>query len=85
MARTITISVGDELQNYAQQLVDSGQYSSVSEVIRDSLRKLQEQKAQSTLAHLQQLIDEGESSGNPVKMDVDTFLKKTKVARQNAR
>lgn len=83
MARTLTISVGDELQNYAQQLVDSGQYASVSEVVRDSLRTLQEKQAQSKLTLLQQLIDEGEQSGEPIAISADEFLEKSRPARSN--
>lgn len=83
MARTITISVGDELQDYAQQLVDSGQYASVSEVMRDSLRTLQEKQAESKLTLLRELIDEGEQSGEPVEVDAESFLKEAQPARKH--
>ena len=81
MARTLTISVGDELQNYAQQLVDSGAYSSVSEVVREALRNLREQKAASNLEQLRAMIDDGDNSGAPVDLEVEQFLSRLKKHR----
>ncbi|WP_034841469.1 type II toxin-antitoxin system ParD family antitoxin [Endozoicomonas numazuensis] len=78
MARTLTISLGNELQSYAQQLVDSGAYSSVSEVVRDALRNLREHKASSSLEQLKALIDEGDNSGEPVDLEVEQFLSRMK-------
>ncbi len=74
MARTLTISLGYELQTYAQTLLDSGAYSSVSEVMRDALRNLREQKASSNLEKLQRMIDEGDNSGTPVDLEVEQFF-----------
>ena len=81
MARTQTISLGDELQSYAQKLVDSGAYSSVSEVVREALRNLREQKASSSLEQLRNMIDEGDSSGTPVDLEVEQFLSRMKKHR----
>ena len=81
MARTLTISLGDELQGYAQQLVDSGAYSSVSEVVREALRSLREQKASSSLEQLREMIDDGDNSGTPVDLEVEKFLSRMKKQR----
>ncbi len=78
MARTLTISVGDELQGFAQKLVDSGAYSSVSEVVREALRSLREQKASSSLEQLRTMVDEGDNSGSPVDLEVEQFLSRMK-------
>jgi antitoxin ParD1/3/4 len=46
-----------ELGDYVQFLVDSGNYRSNSEVLRESLRLLREKQAASTLQQLRLLID----------------------------
>jgi antitoxin ParD1/3/4 len=74
MARTMTIDTGNELRGFVESMVDSGQYKTNSEVIREGLRLLQEKKAASKLETLRRLIDEGENSGDPVNWSVDDFL-----------
>lgn len=74
MARTMTIDTGNELRGFVESMVDSGQYKTNSEVIREGLRLLQEKKAASKLETLRRLIDEGENSGDPVNWNVNEFL-----------
>lgn len=74
MARTMTIDTGNELRGFVESLVDSGQYKTNSEVIREGLRLLQEKQAASKLETLRRLIDEGENSGTPVDWNVNEFL-----------
>ncbi len=45
MARTMTIDLGDELRSYVESLVQTGDYKTQSEIIRDSLRLLREKQA----------------------------------------
>ncbi|HBC3298084.1 TPA: type II toxin-antitoxin system ParD family antitoxin, partial [Escherichia coli] len=40
MARTMTVALGDELWEYIESLIESGDYRTQSEVIRESLRLL---------------------------------------------
>lgn len=75
MARTMTVDLGSELRHYVEDLVESGDYRSNSEVLRESLRLLREKQAASKLEQLRQLINEGEASGDPVKWDSSAFLK----------
>ncbi len=85
MARTMTIDTGEELRAFIEGLVESGRYKTNSEVVREALRLLQEKQAASKLETLRRLIDEGESSGEPVDWDVNEFLdrmKKHKHARK---
>ena len=49
MARTQTITLGDYWSEFVSGLVESGRYTTVSEVVRDSLRLLQEREAASSL------------------------------------
>jgi len=74
MARTMTVDLGNELRHYVESLVDSGDYRSNSEVLRESLRLLREKQAKSKLEQLRHLIDEGEASGDPLTWDAKEFL-----------
>ncbi|ALV94023.1 MULTISPECIES: type II toxin-antitoxin system ParD family antitoxin [Pantoea] len=79
MARTMTIDLGDELREFVESLVASGDYRTQSEVVRDSLRLLRERQAASKLENLKSLIQEGMDSGEPIPWDVDEFLRKAKA------
>ncbi len=76
MARTITIDTGDELKNFIDESVKSGNYKTTSEVVREGLRLLQEKQAGSKLKILQRLIQEGEDSGNATQWNMKDFLKR---------
>jgi len=78
MARTMTVDLGSELRDYVQFLVDSGDYRSNSEVLRESLRLLREKQAASKLEQLRHLIDEGENSGDPLMWSANEFLERMK-------
>jgi len=79
MARTMTVDTGEELRNFVESLVKSGNYRTNSEVVRDSLRLLQEKQAASKLETLRILIDEGENSGEAASWDVNAFLSRMKA------
>lgn len=81
MARTMTVALGDELWEYIESLIESGDYRTQSEVIRESLRLLREKQAESRLQTLRNLLAEGLSSGEPVVWEKDAFLKKLKQAQ----
>ena len=78
MARTMTVDTGEELRGFVESLVESGNYKTNSEIVRDGLRLLQEKQAESKLETLRKLIDEGENSGTPIDWDVNDFLKRMK-------
>ncbi len=81
MARTMTVDLGDELREFIESLIESGDYRTQSEVIRESLRLLREKQAESRLQTLRNLLAEGLSSGEPVVWEKDAFLKKLKQAQ----
>ena len=83
MARTMTIDLGDELREFVESLVASGDYRTQSEVVRDSLRLLREKQAESKLENLKRLVQEGMDSGEPIKWDVEDFLRKAKARAGN--
>ncbi|MBJ9325007.1 type II toxin-antitoxin system ParD family antitoxin [Citrobacter freundii] len=78
MARTMTVDLGDELREFIESLIESGDYRTQSEVIRESLRLLREKQAESRLQALRDLLAEGLSSGEFVDWEKDAFLKKVR-------
>lgn len=61
MARTTSVTIGSQLDEFVGKLVKSGRYGSTSEVVRTALRLLEQQENQATA--LKQAIDAGERSG----------------------
>ena len=55
MPRTTSITLGKHQQKFIEALVQSGRYTSVSEIVRDALRKLEESQGSEWL--LGQLIE----------------------------
>ena len=51
MPRTTSITLGSHQQQFIDALVQSGRYTSTSEVIRDALRKLEEAQGPEWLWH----------------------------------
>ncbi|AKJ41878.1 type II toxin-antitoxin system ParD family antitoxin [Pragia fontium] len=76
MARTMTITPGEELRQFVEGLVEAGIYQTNSEVVREGLRMLQEKYAASQLTLLRQLIDEGEQSGEAVTWNSQDFIRR---------
>jgi antitoxin ParD1/3/4 len=78
MARTQTVTLGEHWNAFVARLVDSGRYASVSEVLRDSLRLLEEQEAGSRLEALRQALIEGEKSGSAGPLDMDAIKRRAR-------
>jgi antitoxin ParD1/3/4 len=78
MARTQTVTLGEHWNAFVARLVDSGRYASVSEVLRDSLRLLEEQEARSRLEALRQALIEGENSGSAGPLDMDAIKRRAR-------
>tara|TARA_R100001132_G_C3247142_1_gene75667 strand:- start:521 stop:775 length:255 start_codon:yes stop_codon:yes gene_type:complete len=70
--KTTSIVLGEKLAAYAKRKVDSGEFGSTSEVIRDALRRAEERDLK--IERLRDLIREGEESGPPEPFDFDEFL-----------
>jgi antitoxin ParD1/3/4 len=74
MARNTSISLGDHFAGFIDEQVQTGRYSSASDVVRAGLRLLEEQEAK--VKALQNALIAGEESGPAVPFDGDAFLKK---------
>jgi len=73
MAKNTSILLGDYYDNFIKQQIKSGKFSTVSEVIRASLRLFEYEQAKKS-ALIKELM-EGEKSGFVKDFDRDTFLK----------
>lgn len=72
MSKNTSVSLGDRLETYARRKVETGQFSSISDVIRDALRRSEERDMR--IERLRKLIHEGEESGFAEEFDFDKFL-----------
>ena len=79
MPRTTSITLGAHQQHYIESLVNSGRYTSTSEIIRDALRKMEESQGSEWL--LSQLI-EGEK-GEAKAWDDDALMAHVKKQAKN--
>jgi antitoxin ParD1/3/4 len=71
-AKNTSIALGDHFANYARRQVESGEYASTSEVVRDALRLHEERAA--FKSKLLEAIDEGLASPIDNTFDIDTWF-----------
>jgi antitoxin ParD1/3/4 len=71
----ISISLTPELIGFIKTKVDSGRYTSTSEVIREALRALErvDQREGRDLASLRKAWDEGFASGDAGPLDIEAI------------
>jgi antitoxin ParD1/3/4 len=72
MSKNTSIALGDRHIAYAHRKIESGEFTSVSEVVRDALRRAEERDAR--VERLRELIREGEESGPAKPFDWDAFF-----------
>ena len=61
MAKNTSMTLGEHFDDFIAHQVESGRYSSASEVIRAGLRALED--SESKLSALRQMLTDGEESG----------------------
>ena len=61
MGKNTSISLGDHFENFIQNEISTGRYSSASEVVRTALRLLETEKEK--IQALRAALEEGERSG----------------------
>ena len=76
MAKNTSISLGDHFENFIAQQIASGRYGSVSEVIRASLRLLEEREQK--VEGLRKALIDGERSGDVGELDIKKIKTKAK-------
>ena len=77
MGKNTSIALGEHFEGFINEQIRSGRYSSVSEVIRASLRLLEEHERRVTLVR-RALID-GEQSGDAGALDLNAIRTKAKL------
>lgn len=76
MTTNTSITLNQHWQKFIKNLLKKGRYGSTSEIIRDSLRLLEEREAK--LEALRAALIEGEKSGSPRPYDHEKFIEKMK-------
>jgi len=69
---TMNISLPDQMKAYAEGQARDGQYSNVSDYVRDLIRR--DHNRQTAMAEVQALIDEGLASGPAQPFDMAGFI-----------
>ena len=83
MAKNTSISLGEHFEGFIAQQIQHGRYGSASEVIRASLRLLEEREQK--LEALRQALIEGEESGEDSPLDMDEIRRAAReVVRSDA-
>ena len=72
MARNTSISLGDHFSEFVDTQVDTGRFTTASEVVRAGLRLLEEHETK--VKTLQNALIEGEQSGPAFELSADDFL-----------
>lgn len=72
MGKNTSIALGEHHIAYVQRKVGSGQFASVSEVVRDALRRAEERDAR--IEALDKAIQEGLDSGIDHDFDLDRWI-----------
>lgn len=77
MANT-SLTLGEHWDQFIKSKVKDGRYSSASELIRDSLRLLEEHELKRE--SLIQALEAGEKSGSAGKLDMEAIKEKARAA-----
>jgi len=72
------VTLGNRYESYVKELVETGRYSSVSEVVRSSLRLLEEDEKIRAfrLERLREEIQRGVDSGSAGRLDISDIKSK---------
>lgn len=81
MSRTVTASIGPHYEEFIRNSILSGRYNNASEVIREGLRRLEDDEKR--LEFLKAAIQKGIDSGICENFDPEEHLKQLKAAYHN--
>jgi antitoxin ParD1/3/4 len=76
MAKNTSISLGDHFERFINRQIENGRYGSASEVIRASLRLLEEHEQR--IGALRQALIDGENSGDAGELDMNDIKSKAR-------
>ncbi|MEQ1495496.1 MAG: type II toxin-antitoxin system ParD family antitoxin [Novosphingobium sp.] len=81
-SKNTSIALGAPYIDFAKRKVESGEFGSTSEVVREAMRRFV--AADAKVEALRRLIREGEESGPPEPFDFDEFIAEMKAQSRNA-
>jgi antitoxin ParD1/3/4 len=73
MGKNTSISLGEHYEAFVRRKVESGEFATISEVIRDALGRAEEREKR--IAALDAALEEGLNSGPAEEFDFDDFLR----------
>lgn len=76
MAKTTSFNLGDHFEQFISTQIKSGRYGNASEVVRASLRSMEEQEQK--LEALRKALIDGENSGESTPLDMQEIIKEAK-------
>ena len=76
MAKTTSFNLGDHFDHFISSQIESGRFGNASEVLRASLRLLENEEHK--LEALRQALIDGENSGDAGKLDREAIRKNAK-------
>ncbi len=76
MAKTTSFNLGDHFEQFISSQINSGRFGNASEVVRASLRAMEEEQQQ--LKALRQALIDGENSGKSTPLDMQKIIAKAK-------
>jgi antitoxin ParD1/3/4 len=76
MAKNTSISLGDHFEGFISRQIESGRYGSASEVVRASLRLLEEHELR--IGTVRQALIDGENSGDAGELDMKDIKRKAR-------
>ena len=72
MGKNTSISLGDHFEAYARRKVESGEFGSTSEVVREAMRHYMAEDTR--IVALRREIQKGLDSGPAVEFDIDAWF-----------
>ncbi|MBL0965759.1 MAG: type II toxin-antitoxin system ParD family antitoxin [Blastomonas sp.] len=82
MSKNTSIALGAPFQEFARRKVESGEYGSTSEVVREAMRRLMADELR--LEALRAAIQEGIDSGPAEPLSFDDFIAEMKAPAKDA-
>ena len=76
MAKTTSFNLGDHFEQFISTQIKSGRYGNASEVVRASLRSMEQEEQK--LEALRQALIAGENSGESTPLDMLEIIEKSK-------